>query len=357
MTYFVMLFLLLVSGCQMATEPTKTDSAPGERVPIESTVQLQVAEYPLGPIEDADGNLWLGSVGSGAMMWNGEMLRYFHAEDGLVGDRVTGLTLGPEGNLWLVSADESMGGGSALMKWDGEVLMPAIHPTGFPANPIGPYFDHNGELWVQSGGQFQREVEGVFEPFFLPEPTLPRTNTSGYEPKSLLQMRNGDYWFATSDQGAYRWDGKEFHQLTMADGLPTNNVSMHMEDRHGNLWLSCFHWHLNSGERSGALCMWDGETVTTFPDVPGLTGNEIYSVFEDRNGHIWICATGHCVYRYDGSNFSAFKDTQPPNPDFRFGCNSIYEDRKGRLWFGFAGGLYRLDGETFVNVTRTGPWD
>ncbi len=39
----------------------------------------------------------MGSVGSGAMMWNGEELRYFHAEDGLVGDRVTGLTLGPEG--------------------------------------------------------------------------------------------------------------------------------------------------------------------------------------------------------------------------------------------------------------------
>lgn len=110
MIYFVMLFLLLVSGCQMATEPTKTDSAQGGRAPIESTVQLQVAEYPLGPIEDAVGNLWLGSVGSGVMMWNGEMLRYFHAEDGLVGDRVTGLSIGPEGHLWLVSADEDMGG-------------------------------------------------------------------------------------------------------------------------------------------------------------------------------------------------------------------------------------------------------
>lgn len=50
-------------------------------------------------------------------------------------------------------------------------------------------------------------------------------------------------------------------------------------------------------------------------------------------------------------------EAQPVKPDFRFGCNSIYEDRKGRLWFGFAGGLYRLDGETFVNVTRGGPWD
>lgn len=357
MIYFVMLFLLLVSGCQMATEPTKTDSAQGGRAPIESTVQLQVAEYPLGPIEDADGNLWLGSVGSGAMMWNGEMLRYFHAEDGLVGDRVTGLSIGPEGHLWLVSADEDMGGRSALMKWDGESLVRASHPVGFPSNPVRPYFDLEGSLWVQSEGQFHREVNGVFEAFPLPDPSLPRTNKTGYEPKNMRQMRSGDYWFATSDQGVYRWDGQEFHQLTTADGLPTNNVSLHMEDRHGNLWFSCFHWHLTSGARLGALCKWDGEAITTFPEVPGLTENEIYSVMEDRNGHIWICATGHCVYRYDGSTFTPFTDIEPKNPGFSFGCNSIYEDRKGRLWFGFAGGLYRLDAGRFVNVYREGPWD
>jgi streptogramin lyase len=103
--------------------------------------------------------------------------------------------------------------------------------------------------------------------------------------------------------------------------------------------------------------MWDGETITAFPDVPGLTENEVYSVLEDRDGNIWMCATGHGVYRYDGINFEVFTQIQPENPNFRFGCNSIYEDRKGRLWFGFAGGLYRLDGDTLVNVTRGGPWD
>jgi len=353
----ILLAVIMAFGCRLATELAAATS--GSIVPElqDSTVHLQVAQYPIGPIEDADGNLWLGSVGSGAMMWDGEELRYFHAEDGLVGDRVTGLTLDAAGQLWLVSAEGNMGGGSALMTWDGETLARAEHPAGFPINPVRPYFDNSGVLWVQSEGRFHREVNGVFEPFPLPEPNLPRTNTTGYEPKSMRQVRNGDHWFATSDQGAFRWDGEDFHQLTTADGLPTNNVSLHLEDRQGNLWLSCFHWHLTSGEQRGALCMWDGETITAFPDVPGLTENEVYSVLEDRDGNIWICATGHGVYRYDGINFKAFTQIQPENPDFRFGCNSIYEDRKGRLWFGFAGGLHRLDGDTLVNVTRGGPWD
>ena len=173
----------------------------------------------------------------------------------------------------------------------GPIILSVFLPT-----RSGPTSTATARSGCNPGGQFHREVNGVFEAFPLPEPSLPRTNTSGYEPKNMRQMRSGDLWFATSDQGAYRWDGKDFHQLTTADGLPTNNVSLHMEDRHGNLWLSCFHWHLTSGEKRGALCMWDGQTVTTFPDVPGLTENEIYSVTEDRNGHIWICATRHaCI--------------------------------------------------------------
>ena len=316
----------------------------------------QVAPYPLGPVEDRDGNLWLGSVSSGAFMWDGTTLHEFHAKDGLVGDRVTGLTRDATGTLWFVSAQEDLGGASALMTFDGQTLQRAEHPTGFPANPTRPFFDQGGALWVQSNGQFQREVNGRFEPFALPEPRLPRTNRTGYEPMNMCQTRNGDCWFGTSDQGAYRWDGEAFHALTTKDGLPTNNVLVHFEDRAGNLWLSCFHWHLDPEDQRGALCRWDGETVTTFPEVPGLTRNEIYSVSEDREGNVWIGATFRCIYRYDGTAFMPFNATDPPLPDFPFGCNSIYEDRQGRMWFGLTGGLYRLDDDVLVNVTREGPW-
>ncbi len=346
--------------CMLPALPARASIEPAKHqrtVPHDSTDQRQIADYPLGPVEDADGNLWLGSVGSGAFMWDGRELHEFHEEDGLVGDRVTGLTLGPDNRLWFVSAHEHMGGESALMTWDGTTLERATHPAGLPGRPVRPFFDQEGALWVQSNGRFYREQLGVFLEFVLPEPSLPRTNSTGYEPMNMRQARNGDLWFGTSDQGAYRHDGQTFHQLTAADGLPTNNVSLHLEDRDGNLWLSCYHWHLPEGEKRGALCRWDGEEVTTFPEIPGLTGNEIYSVHEDRAGHLWICATGHGVYRYDGNAFKLFTQLEPAQPDFRFGCNSIYQDRFGRMWFGFAGGLYRLDGETLVNVTRDGPWE
>jgi ligand-binding sensor domain-containing protein len=344
--------ILFIAGCQ--TNPEQPLHAARER---SADALLQVADYPLGPLEDEQGHLWLGSVASGAMVWNGRELRYFHQEEGLLGNRVTGLTTDAEGRLWLVSAEEMLGGNSALMTWDGEHLTRASHPVGFPTNSTSPFFDDAGNMWLQSEGAFYRGVNGVFEAFPLPEPSFPKSNATGYEPMNMLQSQNGDFWFSTSDQGAYRWDGQSFHQLSMANGLLTNNVSLHLEDRQGNIWLSCFHWHLPEGEHPGGLCMWDGSKVVTFPDVPGLNANEIYSVFEDREGGIWIAATGHCVYRFDGRTFHAFRDFESNRPDFSFGCNSIYQDSKDRMWFGFVGGLYRLDCDAFVNVTRGGPWD
>ena len=77
------IILLLVLGCR-------------------ATAQTQLADYPLGPVEDAAGRLWFGSVGSGAFMWDGQTLHEFHEEDGLVGDRVTGLTLDVDSTLWFV---------------------------------------------------------------------------------------------------------------------------------------------------------------------------------------------------------------------------------------------------------------
>ena len=68
----ILLAVIMAFVCHLATESTGATSESIVPVLQDSTVYLQVADYPLGPIEDADGNLWLGSVGSGAMMWDGE---------------------------------------------------------------------------------------------------------------------------------------------------------------------------------------------------------------------------------------------------------------------------------------------
>ncbi|MHC1776792.1 MAG: two-component regulator propeller domain-containing protein [Lentimicrobium sp.] len=61
----------------------------------------------------------------------------------------------------------------------------------------------------------------------------------------------------------------------------------------------------------------------------GLPSNEIYHIFQDAKGYIWV-ATNMGVCRYDGINFQNFdkQDGLPENTVFE-----IYEDSKGRVWF------------------------
>lgn len=61
----------------------------------------------------------------------------------------------------------------------------------------------------------------------------------------------------------------------------------------------------------------------------GLPSNEVYHLFQDSKGFIWI-ATNMGVSRFDGINFRNFdkQDGLPENTIFE-----VYEDYKGRIWF------------------------
>jgi hypothetical protein len=41
---------------------------------------------------------------------------------------------------------------------------------------------------------------------------------------------------------------------------------------------------------------------------------------------------------------------------YGMGVQSILADRHGMLWFGFSGGLFRLEGDSVIHVTQGGPW-
>ena len=61
----------------------------------------------------------------------------------------------------------------------------------------------------------------------------------------------------------------------------------------------------------------------------GLPSNEVYHLFQDSKGFIWI-ATNMGVSRFDGISFRNFdkQDGLPENTVFE-----VYEDYKGRIWF------------------------
>ena len=70
------------------------------------------------------------------------------------------------------------------------------------------------------------------------------------------------------------------------------------------------------------------------------------NIIQDRKGNIWIAAFDG-IFRYDGESFINVTSKVSSARFF-----SILEDRKGNLWFGSIGsGVYYYDGKSFQNFT------
>ena len=134
-----------------------------------------------------------------------------------------------------------------------------------------------------------------------------------------LQDSRGDWWFRSDGYGALRHDGESFTRFTKRDGLCSDTVWSIVEDRQGRVWFSCIQAYQPTTTGDGGVRRYDGETFTAFPEVKGLAGDDIYTLYPDRAGGMWIGATGGGVYRYDGEAFTLFDRTDRPDLNGGFG--------------------------------------
>ena len=106
----------------------------------------------------------------------------------------------------------------------------------------------------------------------------PGRNVSGV----VREAEGGGTWIATSDQGAFRWDGASaFERFGLAEGLPDARVWATFEDREGILWL---------GTDSG-LAKRGPAAFRTFGPEDGLpAASPLYSMAETPDGALWLGA-------------------------------------------------------------------
>src|SRR5688572_2695922 len=108
--------------------------------------------------------------------------------------------------------------------------------------------------------------------------SLTKDAVTSYGPSSVVrtikQDRKGNIWI-TSWEGVFRYDGKSFTNIT-------NNVSSArffslLEDRNGNFWF---------GSIGSGVYYYDGNTFQNFTTKEGLLNNDVVSIYEDKKGSI-----------------------------------------------------------------------
>jgi ligand-binding sensor domain-containing protein len=356
---FPLLFLLVfITACGGQSNPTPVE---GNQSPILPSPEAdpQIGEYVVCTFEDKKGNLWFGTLGKGAARYDGNSLTYFSIQEGLVGDAVTIIVEDHAGNLWF-------GTQSGLSKYDGKTFTNFTNKDGLCNDMVSDILiDKEGGVWIGTWGGVCRYNGLNFSKFPLPIPELdvPTYQATTNWVTDIIEDREGNIWFGRSGYGAYKYDpvSGKFTGFTKKEGLPSNCVQAIMEDTKGNIWFGTRMAERDNPDPkkrrgAGGLSRFDGKTFQHFPDVEGLHHNDIYSIAEDQKGNIWIGATGLGVYCYDGKSFKIYKGTNRMDLTYSYGVQDILEDRNGQLWFGFSGGLFRLMGDSIVNVSVGGPW-
>ncbi|MCY0994929.1 hypothetical protein OV203_47820 [Nannocystis sp. ILAH1] len=341
--------VLASCGGQRATAPSAKASpvseglqAPPRGAGLESP---QIAEYVVEVFEDSKGQLWFGTMSKGVARHDGRTLTYFTERDGLCGDTIHSIAEGKDGALWF-------GGHTGVCKYDGKTF------TRFFAGEGRVRTDRSGTVWVSTDDGVLRHDGTSSTPFAIPF-RAERPAAYSIRPGRItfqLEDSKGNLWFGSDGLGAIRYDGSTFTQFTKKDGLCSDTVWTIREDRQGRLWFTCVQAYQPAMTGDGGVCYYDGKTFTKFADVAGLSENDIYTLYEDRAGNVWIGASHVGAYRYDGRTFTLFKDTDRPDLTVHFGLQALLEDKNGTLWAGFSGGLFRFNGQSFVHVGQNGPW-
>lgn len=306
----------------------------------------QISEYIREVFQDREGNLWLGTNGDGVCRYDGKALTYLSLKQGFGGSAVRGIVQDEAGAMWFATD------GGVSRYQNGKFTNYTV-TDGLSANSVWSLMlDKSGTIWAGTHEGVCRFDGKTFVPFPLPRVELENPG-SRFTPKvvfAMIQDKAGNLWFGTDGEGAHKYDGKSFTSYTTKDGLAGNLVRSLREDRQGRIWI---------GSDGGGVSCYDGTTFRNFTEKDGLNNDRIFEILEDRAGNMWFSTLGAGACRYDGTSFTAFREDHNlliNGRPARGHVQEFCEDKDGNLWFGCSGGLFRLDGETIVNVTRGGPW-
>jgi len=302
--------------------------------------------------EDRQGKFWLGTS-SGISLFDRNSGRYNHFPHHYEIYRygwgiVNGIVEDQAGQLWLATPGE-------LMRFN-----PADHSYNYFRNdPLAPKslsYNNVSSLWRDRSGVLWFGTAGgginVFDPktrrfSLLVRPQEPSSRVAGFSVRSILEGDSGALWISTDV--LYRWNRKTgvLKSFETSSNRPddfgnTGAWSM-LQSAGGAIWCASHQGLFRYEPQSGKTRQYKFNPA----DTSGLRQKEVYAVFEDRDGKIWIATENYFSQLVDVENgrFRHFRYRQTP-PNNELIRPIIYQDAKGRFWLGAKDGLLCFDLDT-----------
>ena len=286
------------------------------------------AQFVASLFEDRDGTVWAGTLANSGRLWalrSGGAQCY--GEDGSFGHAVWSLYGDSSGNLWA---------GAQSGVW----RMKPGPPRRFPAPSMSALTESDDAplLMARNGAGLMQLVGDKVEVY-----PIRSTNNSNrllrddeIDSNKLLRDRDGGLWIGTVERGLIHVHHGRTDVFSRSDGLSGDVVLSLFEDREGNVWVAT----------TGGLDRFRELPVATISVKQGLSSDATQSVLAAADGSIWVGAHEGLTRWKSGQTTIFGKASGLPDD----APQSLFQDDRGRIWVFTRRGLAYFKDGRFVAV-------
>ena len=280
-------------------------------------------------VQTSDGYIWFGTSG-GLVRFDGISFTVFNTVNTplLTSDRVLTLMEDRDGRLW-IGLEE----GGLITYFRGIFTIPEHLQELEKKTVLKIYSDSAGALWVFSIPDLVTRIFGNTVQFFH--------GLNGLNKGGGLFLDNNGRICASTDKDFFQFSGGSFVPAKLNEAVGIDLAIAPYWDRNGNLWTCRKGVDLLRSSASG---------VKRFTASDGLLSTYLRSIYQDREGEVWIGSDAG-LNMYDGNNFYGFT-----MDDGLKGLEiiSILEDTESNIWLGTkTSGLMRIKKKAFTTYRNT----
>jgi len=273
-------------------------------------------------VQDMEGNVWIGTSGSGLYKYGGAKFISFLSNQGLDDYFVWCIQQDSKGNFWFGTAN------NGIFKYDGEKLKGYQHLEKQPLGIVREILEYKGSyligsrngLWMFDG----KSIRKVNSDFGIHESSVVN---------DILITEDG-VWIVTANFGAYYYNGKNtVNYNTDNSGIGSNSIDDILLDRSGVFWFAT---------RGGLSRLKDGEIKNFINNEYGFYA--IMQITEDHLGNIWAATYGGgvCQVRIDENDRFFVKKIDTDDGLSSDNVYSILTDNDGYIWAGCQQGVDKI---------------
>ena len=264
-------------------------------------------------VQTPDGYLWMGTQ-NGLVRFDGiDFTRMpIPNRSGWGSMSVNTLKPSPRGGFWFGLDEGAFGyfdGTNKFEHYTADWIIPQMYVHGVVE-------DIDGSIWVGSRLGIGGFIGGKTNQSF--------STIDVGEVRAVIEDSRHRVWFGTDAKGLFYWEGGKLNKFTNTD--LTGSIRSLSIDPDGNLWV---------GTSLGLRC-YDRNFQRTYP-LPVYT--EVQSLLADSHGATWIGTSGDGLIRYYQGEGSYIRKTNGLAENY---VSSLFEDREGSIWVGTRDGLSQI---------------